>query len=188
MGKKIADKANRHGVAERLADPAGPQRIEVDLALMGHDDERRRDIERSLLNAAQQHDANTRYLLRTVPGIGAILRLVLLYEIHDIQRFPRGQDVVASCRLGKWAKESVGQRSGTAGTKSGHASRKWACSDAAVFCLRQTPPGQKWLGRLENHPGQGQALTGLAHTLARAVSDRLTRDRALDLQPFLPRA
>jgi transposase len=84
IGKKIAYKANRDGVAERFADPAVQKSIEVDLALIGHYDELLRDIELSILKAAKQHDANTLYLLRTVPGIGEILSLVLLYEIHDI--------------------------------------------------------------------------------------------------------
>jgi transposase len=34
-----------------------------------------------------------------IPGIGKILALVLLYEIHDIDRFPRVQDFVSYCRL-----------------------------------------------------------------------------------------
>jgi len=169
MGKKIADQANRDGVAERFADPAVPKSSAVDLALLGHDDELRRAIERSLLTAAQPHDAHTLYLLRTVPGIGAILRLVLLDEIHDIQRLPRVQDCVSYGRLVKCAQEAAGKRYGTAGTKIGHADRKWAFSEAAVLCLRNNPPGQKVLVRLEQNHGTGKALTVLAHQLARAV-------------------
>jgi transposase len=70
-------------------DPAVQKSIEVDLALMGHYDDLLRDVELSILKAAKQDDANTLYLLRTVPGIGEILSLVLLYEIQAIQRFPR---------------------------------------------------------------------------------------------------
>jgi len=38
IGKKLAYKAHRAGVAERFADPAVQTSIEVDLALMSHDD------------------------------------------------------------------------------------------------------------------------------------------------------
>src|SRR5215470_9670772 len=38
MGKKIAYKANRAGVAERFPAPAVQKRLEVDLALIGHYD------------------------------------------------------------------------------------------------------------------------------------------------------
>ena len=91
--------------------------MEVDLALLGYDDPRLSDLEWHIVKAAQQHDANTLYLLQTVPGIGKLLSLVLLYEIHDIQRFPSVQDFVSLCRLVKCAKESAGKRYGTAGTK-----------------------------------------------------------------------
>jgi transposase len=185
MGKKIAYKANRHGVAERFADPAVQKSIEVDLALLGHYDELLRDIELSVLKAAKQHDANALYLLRTVPGIGELLSLVLLYEIHDIQRFPRVQDFVSYCRLVKCAKESAGKRYGTSGTKIGNAYLKWAFSEAAVLFLRANPAGQRYLSRLENKHGKGKALTVLAHKLARAVYYMLQRHTAFDRQKFL---
>jgi hypothetical protein len=175
IGKKIADKANRDGVAERFAEPAVHKRIEVDLALMGHDDELRRDI-------------TTRSLRRTVPGMEAILSLVLLDDIHAIQRVPRVHEVVSSCRLVTCAKASAGKRYGTAGTQIGHASLTWAFSEAAVFFLRHTPPGQTWLVRLEQNHGTGKALTVLAPKLARAVYHLFTRDRACDMPHCLSRA
>jgi len=147
IGKKIAYKANRDGVAERFPDPAVHKSIEVDLALIGHYDDLLHDVELSILKAAKQDNANTFYLLRTVPGIGEILRLVLLYEIHDIQRFSRVQDFVSYCRLVKCAKESAGKRYGTSGTKIGNAYLKWAFSEAAVLFLRNNPHGQKYLPR-----------------------------------------
>jgi transposase len=170
MGKKLAYKANRDGVAERFADPAVQKRIAVDLALIGPYDELLRDVERSILKATKPHNANTRYLLRTVPGIGELLSLVLLYEIHDVQRFPRGQEFVSSCRLVKCAKESAGKRYGTSGTKLGNADLTWAFAEAAVLFLRANPAGQKYLGRLAQKHGQGKALTVLAHKLARAAT------------------
>jgi transposase len=121
IGKKLADKANRDGVTQRFPDPAVRQNIAVDRTLRGHDDQRLRDMERSVLNTAKPPDANTRYRLRTVPGIGAILSLVLLDDIHDIQRFPRGQDFVSYGRLITCAKASAGKRYGPSGTKMGHA-------------------------------------------------------------------
>jgi hypothetical protein len=60
IGKKIASKANRDGVAERLPAPAVQKSLAVDRALLGHDDQRRRDMELSILTTAQQHDANPR--------------------------------------------------------------------------------------------------------------------------------
>jgi transposase len=186
IGTKIAYKANRDGVAERFADPAVQKSLEVDLALISHDDQLLTDLELAILKAAKHHDAHTLYVLQTVPGIGKMLSLVLLYEIHDMARFPRGQDFGSSWRLGKCAKASAGTRLGTSGKKIGNAYRKWTFSEAAVLFLRNNPAGQKHLTRLEQKPGKGQALTRLAHRLARAVYDMLKRKTAFAREQFLP--
>jgi len=185
IGKKIASKATRDGVAERWADPAVHKSIDVDLALITYDEALLRDVELSLVTTAKSHDAHTLYLLQTVPGIGKSLSLVLRYEIHDIARFPRGQDVASYCRLITGARASAGKRSGTSGAPIGNAHLKWAFSEAAVFFLRDNPAAPTLRSRLEQKHGKGKALTILAHTLARAVYDRWKRQTACALQQCL---
>jgi transposase len=185
IGKKIAYKANREGVAERFPEPAIQKSIEVDLTLLGHYDQLLTELELSIVNTAKEHNAQVFYRLRSIPGVGKILALVLLYEIHDIQRFPRVQEFVSYCRLVKCAKESAGKRYGTSGSKIGNAYLKWAFSEAAVLFLRNNPAGQKYLARLEKKHGKGKALTILAHKLGRAVYYMLKRDTAFNLNKFL---
>jgi hypothetical protein len=185
IGTKIADQANRAGVAERFAAPAVPKSIAVDLALSTSDDALRREVERSLGTTAKHQDAHTRSLRQTVPGSGTMLRRVLLYDIHAIARFPRVQDCASSCRRITCARASAGQRSGPAGATSGNAHRTWACAEAAVFCLRAHPAAQPLLSRVAQNHGKGQALTILAHPVARAVSSMLKRQTACALQHFL---
>jgi len=185
IGKKLAYKANRDGVVERFSDPAVQKSVEVDLALIGYYDQWLSDVELTIVQTAKQHDAHTLYRLQSVPGIGKILSLVLLYEIHDIRRFPRVQDFVSYCRLVKCARESAGKRYGTLGAKIGNAYLKWAFSEAAVLFLRNNPVGQKYLTRLEKKHGKGKALTVLAHKLARAVYYILRRDTVFDMDKFL---
>jgi transposase len=185
IGKKLAYKANRAGVAERFPDPAVQKSMAVDLTLLGSYDPLLSDLELHIVKAAKQHDANTLYLLQTVPGIGKILSLVLLYAIHDIRRFPSVQDFLSDSRLVKCARESAGKRYGTAGAKMGNAYLKWAFSEAAVLFLRDNPVGQKYLTKLEKKHGQGKALTLLAQKLGRAVYDMLKRQQAFDMHKFL---
>lgn len=186
IGKKRADKANRAGVAERFPDPAVQQSLEVDLALLNAYDRLLTALELSLVNTAKTHNAQIFYRRRSIPGVGKMLALVLLDEIHAIQRFPRVQECVSSCRLVKGANASAGQRYGTSGPKIGHAYLTWACSAAAVLCLRANPAGQQSRARRVNKHGQGKALTILAHTLARAVYDMWRRDPGFALDKFLP--
>ena len=134
-------------MAERFDDAAVQKNIAVDLALITYDDDLLTDLEWSIVQTAKQHDAPTFYRLRSIPGVGKILALVMLYEIHDIHRFPRGQDFVSYCRLVQCARESAGTRSGPSGTKIGNAHLKWAFSEAAVLFLRHHPLGQQYLAR-----------------------------------------
>jgi transposase len=95
---------------------------------------------------AKQQDQHSFYLLRSVPGIGKILALTILYEIHDIARFPRVQEFVSYCRLVKCSRQSAGKNYGFSGKKIGNAHLKWAFSEAAVLFLRHNPEGQNsWL-------------------------------------------
>ena len=121
LGKQIAYQANRAGVAERFPEPAVPKSIAVAWALSDSYDQLLTDLELPIVHTAKQHDANTFYRLQSIPGVGKILALVMLYAMHDIRRFPRVQDFASYCRLVKCAKESAGKRSGTAGKKIGNA-------------------------------------------------------------------
>jgi transposase len=185
IGKKSAYKANREGVAERFDEAAVQKTIAVDLALITYYDALLKDLELFILKTAKPHDAQTLYLLQTVPGIGTILRLVWLYEIHRIDRFPRGQDFASYCRLVKGAKASGGKRVGPSGNKSGNAPLQGAFSEAAPLFRRGNEPGQKYLARLEKKHDKGKALRILAHKLARAVYVMRKRQTAFDLEPFL---
>lgn len=185
IGKKIAYKANRDGVAERLNEAAVHKTIEVDLSLITSYDALLKDLELYILKTAKHHDANTLYLLQTVPGIGKILSLVLLDEIHQIERFPTVQDFASYCRLVRCSKESGGKRLGTSGKKIGNAHLKWAFSEAATLFLRNNPQAQKLLARLEKKPDKGKALSILAHKLGRAVYFMLKRQVAFDMNQFL---
>jgi transposase len=169
MRQQSAYKAHRGGGAERMPDPAVPKRVAVALALLDFYDQLLRDVAWTIVQTAKQHDAHLWYVLQSVPGMGQILRVVLLYASHEITRCPRVQDCVSSCRLVKGAQASAGKRYGTAGTQLGNADLPWACSAAAVLCLRTNPAGQQSLARLEKKHGKGKAWTVLAHPLARAV-------------------
>jgi len=142
IGQQLAYKANRDGVAERFPEAAVQQSIALDLTLIDAYDRWLTDLELDLVRTAKEHAAQTFYRLRAIPGVGKILARVLLYEIHEIHRFPRVQECVSYGRLVKCANESAGKRYGTSGKQIGNADLKWAFSEAAVRFLRNNPAGQ----------------------------------------------
>jgi len=184
LGKRIAYPANRVGVAGHFEDRAVRKSIGLDLALLERYDELLRDLELDLVRQAKQHDPQAFALLRSVPGIGKVLALTILYEIHDIQRFDRVQEFASYARLVKCAKESAGKKHGASGAKMGNVHLKWAFSEAAVLFVRHSGEGKKLLARLEKRFGKGKALSILAHRLGRAVYFMLRRGKAFDRTRF----
>ncbi len=182
IGKKIAYKANREGVAERFPEEAVQKSIELDLNLLDYYDQLLGKLEHELSLTAKVHDADSYFRIRSIPGVGRILGLTLLYEIQDINRFPRVQDFVSYCRLVKSAKESAGKRYGTSGKKIGNAHLKWAFSEAAVLFLRRNPEARKYKAKLEKKHGKAMAI--LAHKLARATFYILKRKTVFDMKSF----
>lgn len=176
LGQQLADTGQRDGGAARCLAPAVRQSVAGDLALLAHEDRRRREVALPSVETATQPKAHARSRRHAVPGLGTIVRVVWLDALHESTRLPRGQDGVASCRLGTGAQASAGKRDGTAGNKSGHASLPWAFAAAAVRLLRHQPQGQQVLARWEQTHGPGTAGPSWVPKVARAVSSRLTRD------------
>jgi transposase len=184
---KVAYKANREGVAEAFAEPDARKSMEINFMLIEHYDQVIRDLELHLERRGKQHAPQAYHRLRSVPGIGKILALTILYEIHEIRRFPRVQDFLSYSRLVKCEHSSAGKKLGTGGAKIGNVHLKWAFSEAAVLFLRNNPAGQNYLRRLAGRHGKAKALSILAAKLGRAVYLMLSKERAFDMERFLAR-
>jgi len=157
-GRRLAYPGNRDGVVDHFLDPSVRKSIEVDVTLIDQYDALVNDLELTIVREAKRHDGDAFHRLRSVPGIGKVLGLTILYEIHDITRFDRVQELAP-----------------TSGAKMGNVHLKWAFSEAAVLFLRHTAEGKKRLARLEKTHGKGKALSILAHTIGRAVYYMLSR-------------
>jgi len=186
FGKKLVYAANRAelAVAERFTDPSVRRTVEVDLDLVDHLDESIAELERYLTRTAKVDDVQTYERLRTIRGVGPILALVLLYEIHDIRRFETVGQFLSYARLVRPDHESAGKKKGFGNKKIGNAHLKWAFSEAVCLLLRGNPPAQRWQARRDKKHGKGKTLAILAAKLARAVYHMLRRKEAFDAGKF----
>jgi len=182
--KKLSYKSNRHGVAERFGDPSVRKMVQLDLALIAQVDAHLNDVELYLERTVKLDDPRNFHLLRTIPGVGKILALVLLYEIHDIKRFESVGRFISYSRLVKCAHESNGKKSGSGGSKIGNAHLKWAFSEAVCLILRESPEAQRFVARKERKHGKAKALSILAARLGRAVYWMLRKQEAFDMKTF----
>ena len=97
-------------------------------------------------------------LLQTVPGIGKILSLVRLDEIHDIGRFPSVQDFASYARLVKCAQGIGWQTFGYLGQEHRQRAPQVGLFRSCRVFLRHHPTGQKLLTRVEKKHGTGQSV------------------------------
>jgi len=120
FGKKIARKIHQDGLVEQFDDPQVQRSIAIDLELIDHYNRLLTNLERYILKTAKYHDPQSLYLLQSIHGVGKIISLVILYEIQNIERFPRVQDFASYARLVKCARESAGKKHGSSGRKIGN--------------------------------------------------------------------
>jgi len=186
LPKKLRYAKNRSdAIAERFADPSTRLMIASDLAMIDHYDEQIRAMESYLIRNAKVDDAVTFGLLKTIPGIGPILGLILLYEIDNIKRFPEAGNFLSYSRLVRCEHSSAGKVKGSGGKKIGNAHLKWAFSEAACLMIRAVPAVKSWMQRQEKKRGKRKALSVLEAKIGRSVYHLWRKAVPFDVKRFL---
>jgi transposase len=184
--KKLAHAGNRleMDVAARFTDPSVQKSATCDLAVIDCLDEQIAALELYLTRTAKVDDVQTYHRLRTIPGVGPVLALILLYEIHDIKRFAHAGQFLSYARLVRCAHESDGKVVGCGGQKIGNAHLRWAFGEAACLFLRGSERARRWKEKQAKKRGEGKALAVLAARLARAVYHLWRKAEAFDENRF----
>ena len=169
--KKLTFAGNREelDVANHFTNLSVKLSVQTDLALIEAYDQRLAEVELYLQRHAKIDDPQTFQRLQSIPGVGKILALTLLYEIHDIKRFPEVGNFLSYARLVRGSHESAGKKKGSPGKKIGNAHLKWAFGEAACLFVRHSERAKKWLTRAEKKHGKAKALAILSAKLGRTV-------------------
>jgi transposase len=182
--KSIAYKANRIGIADKLAEGSLRTMVELDIDLINFYDEKIKRLDLYLEQHAKLDDPDTFFRLQSIPGVGRILAMTMLYEIHDILRFPAVGNFLSYCRLVKGTNSSAGKTYKPTGAKIGNPHLKWAFSEAITLLKRECPQAKAFADRIEKKHNKARANTLLAIKLGRAVYWMCRRKIAFDPQIF----
>lgn len=182
--KRIDRAVNREGIAERFEDSMVAASIQIDSNLLDSLHEQILFVERQIGEQAREHDPVAVQLLRTIPGIGKILALTILYEVGDIARFPAVGKFISYARLVKCAHESAGKRVNGRNNKIGNAHLKWAFSEAACLFLRESEQAKGWHQKLVSKYGKAKALSVIAQRIGRTAYFVLKRRTPFDREKF----
>lgn len=155
LEKNIVHKSNRDGIPDHFQNPSVRLNVETDIAVVDALHAQITQLENYIMKHARNYDARMLYRLRTVPGIGKVLALIIMYEVLSIERFPTVQKFCSYCRLVKCASESTGKKSCYSGSKIGNAHLKWAFSEAAVLFIRGNDKAKQYVEKLTKKFGKG---------------------------------
>jgi len=184
--KKLTYKGNRNTqIVDRFEHLSTRLSITADLNLIESYDTEIASLETHLVKSAKIDDPSTFAFLRTIPGIGPILGLVMLYEIDAISRFAEVGNFLSYSRLVTCTHESAGKVKGVGGRKIGNAHLKWAFSEAASLMLRSFPAAKSWMQRQSKKRGKKKAHAILEAKIGRTVYHMWRKQVAFDAKKFL---
>jgi transposase len=145
-------------------------------------------LENEIIRLAKFHECRNYNLLITVPGIGRILAMTILFEIGSIERFPTVKDFVSYARLVKGSVASAGKVKGLKGGKMGNGYLRWAFGEAAIICKRHHPLLTPYADRLIATHGKFKGNAIMANKLARAVYFMLQKGTGFDPEQLIANA
>ena len=120
------------------------------------------------------------HLLQSVPGIGVILALTIMYETGEISRFARVGNYVSYCRCVKSTRLSNGKSKGAGNRKNGNRYLSWAFVEAANIAVWNYGYVKSYYQRKAARTNTVVAIKAVAHKLARACYHIISQQQAFD--------
>jgi transposase len=120
-------------------------------------------------------------LLKSIPGIGEVLAIVIMLETGDIGRFAQVGHFASYARCVDSARYSNGKKKGEGNTKNGNAYLVWAFIEAANFARRFSAEARRFFERKKAKTNGVVATKALAHKLARASYHILKEKQPFDV-------
>lgn len=120
--------------------------------------------------------------LKTVPGIGEVLAIVIMLETGDVARFANVGNFASYARCVDSARISNGRKKGAGNTKNGNAYLVWAFVEAANFARRYSEEARRFFERKKARTNSIVATKALAHKLARASYHMLKEGQPFDVK------
>jgi len=125
-----------------------------------------RILERAVLAKAKLKPSFEKLL--TVPGIGNILGLTIMYEAGDVGRFAKVGQFASYARCVQSSRWSNNKKKGEGNRKNGNKYLGWAFVEAANFTVRYSECARRFFQRKKAKTKAVVALKAVAHKLARA--------------------
>ena len=169
-------------ILEQYTNPLHKFAASCDMNMIRAYDVQIQQLEDEITRQAKKDLGRNYNLLLTVPGIGRVLAMSILFETDAIDRFPSVKDYVSYCRLVKGSVASAGKVKGLTGGKMGNAYLRWAYGQAALIAKRNHPLLTPYAEKLVAKRGKFKGNAILSNKIARAVYHMLQNGTAFDAE------
>ena len=142
-------------------------------------------MEKEVEENAVHHNPKDVLLLKTTPGIGDMLSLIMVYETHDIKRFPRHQNYASYSRVVRPQQMSNGKITGKKNSKMGNPYLKWAFNAIIISAKKSSERIGRYYQKLESKYGKCNARSRIGHKFNVAVYYMLKNSQPFDEKRFV---
>jgi transposase len=186
--EEIKSKSQRKSLVNKFTDEEIKLTIESDLNIIDSLDKVINTIEKRIRKVVVEKDREDFNILKSFPGIGEILALIIIYETDTISRFPSPQKFSSYSRVVKPQRESSGKKTDDKNKKIGNPYLKWAFSQAAVYARTRSAGIRKYYEHLVISKGKTKANSILRHRIAVSVYYMLQNKQMYNEGKFLQTA
>ena len=107
---RMRSEVYRNTIPQKFSDPATLKMVNADLAMFQAYNDIITKLEFQIEDSMEVQDPVSYSIINSVPGLGFILSLTILYEIDDIHRFSDVGKFISYCRLVKCSMSQQGRR------------------------------------------------------------------------------
>jgi transposase len=182
--QSVKDRKNRRDLIEQFGEQDLRDLIASDFDVIESLDPVIEQIEIKIKASALHHDSKSFSLLKTTPGIGDMIALIILYETHNIRRFPTPQKFSSYARVVRCERTSSGKSIGFKNQKIGNPYLKWAFNSIIISAQQTSERIGKYYRRLESKYGRPRARGRIAHQFAVSVYAMLKKQEPFSEERF----
>ncbi len=181
------NKALRNEMISRIDEPYIAENLKIDAFIIDTMDPKISEIEHRIKSRTKLQNSKRFLILQTIPGIGEMTALIIIYETHDISRFPNAGKYASYCRTVKCERTSNGKKKKNVNQKIGNPYLKWAFGQILHNARMAEKEIDRLYLKLERKKGKKIARAIMAHKFTNAAYFMMKNEQVFDLNKFLNR-
>lgn len=179
------NKQEREAISQLVQQPDTRLNLDTNIKVMSFLDEVIDYLEETILQRVRHRHMKPFALLQTIPGVGEMNALIIIYETAHISRFKSHQNYASYCRVVKPERMSNGIYKKGGNPKMGNPYLKWAFGQILHNARMSSEQIDNLYLKLERKSGKKKARAVMAHKFNTAAFFILKNEKPFDLDKFL---